>query len=76
MILTIILPLYPDKFKLCTPFNGTATEDQATFMDEVISRIVLPGSQNGWHNTTEICSVMEDESIGLPLERLIEWNSR
>ena len=51
-------------------------EDKAVFMANIIgiTEVAVQYDWNGAINIEDICSIMDNESLGLPLERLIELN--
>ena len=65
-----------DEFHLCSPFDGTLSKDQAVFMMNIIGiiEVAVQYDWNGAINIEDICSFMENESLGTPLERLIKLN--
>ena len=68
--------LFIDIFHLCTPFDGSSPEDKAVFMANIIgiTEVAVQYDWNGAINIEDICSIMDNESLGSPLERLIELN--
>ena len=68
--------LFIDQFNLCTPFDGTAPADQANFLGNIVAilQYAVQYDFNGSINITDVCTIMENEELGTPLERLSELN--
>jgi len=65
-----------DQFKLCTPFDGSAPADQANFLGNIVAilQYAVQYDWNGSINISDVCEIMENESLGSPLDRLSELN--
>ena len=65
-----------DQFKLCTPFDGSAPADQANFLGNIVAilQYAVQYDWNGSINIRDVCEIMENESLGTPLDRLSELN--
>ena len=68
--------IFLDMFHLCTPFDGSFSEDKAVFMANVVGiiEVAVQYDWNGAINIEDICSIMDNEGLGTPLERLTELN--
>ena len=76
----ITIPIFSfyskDQFKLCTPFDGSAPADQANFLGNIVAilQYAVQYDWNGSINISDVCEIMENESLGSPLDRLSELN--
>ena len=65
-----------EMFSLCKPFDGNSEDDVANFFASLVG--ILQGAVqydfNGPINCEAVCQIMEDDSLGTSLERMIALN--
>ena len=63
-------------FSLCKPFDANSEDDVANFFASLVG--ILQGAVqydfNGAINCKDVCNIMEDDSLGSPLQKMIELN--
>jgi len=67
---------FQEMFSLCKPFDGNSEDDVANFFASLVG--ILQGAVqydfNGAINCEDVCQIMEDDSLGTSLERMIALN--
>ena len=67
---------FSENFRLCQAFDGSSEKDIANFFASIVG--ILQGAVqydfNGPINCETVCSIMTDDSLVSPLDRMIELN--
>ena len=75
-IVSNAFPYFTESFQLCSTFDGTLPEDVANFMQSLVGTLqgAVQYDFNGPINVDKVCSIMENEDLGTPLQRFQELN--